>query len=50
MKHIVEVNNTKGAFQILIFDTQVIALNFISILNSKTTEHCLTAYDRGPAE
>lgn len=47
MKYLVEVNNKTGAFQILIFDTQSTAMNFISNINKGTKEHGLIAYNRG---
>lgn len=47
MKFIVEVNNKTGAFQIIIFDGQSAAMNFISLINNNTKEHSLTAYNRG---
>ena len=44
MKYIVEVNNNQGAFEIILFDTQSAALDFIAAINKNTH---LTAYDRG---
>lgn len=47
MKYIVEINNTTGAFQIIICESQSFAMSLISKINSKTNQHGLTAYDRG---
>ncbi len=43
MKYAVEINNTKGAFTILLFDEQNVAIRFCANINYRAKETGLTA-------